>query len=237
MVEIKTLNCIPVILYTFHRLPSSSPEILYDLNSSLKSNAESSCIVLVGDVNLPSIDWSTDLPVYLGTGSHAMDNIFCELAGDNLLQQFETGPTHISGSKLVLLLCNCTEIITDVLTSTPEQCGFPTDLHILEFTVLLKFKRPKPVRRYTYDFKRGNFQDLCSLLLHTPSEIALSGDVDERWSLWKDLFLSAGDQCIPTKTVKDTNSPPWIEIEVRHHSRKKYGALRKYRLNTSDITN
>ena len=62
-VEIKTLNCIHVILYTFYRPPGSSPEILHDLNSSLQSNAESSRIVLVGDVNLPSIDWSTDLPV------------------------------------------------------------------------------------------------------------------------------------------------------------------------------
>lgn len=62
-VEIKTLNCIHVILNTFYRPPGSSPEILHDLNSSLQSNAESSRIVLVGDVNLPSIDWSTDLPV------------------------------------------------------------------------------------------------------------------------------------------------------------------------------
>ena len=62
----------------------------------------------------PSIDRSTDLLVSLGTGSHAMDNIFCELVGDNFLQQFVTGPTHISRRKLDLLLCNCPEIITDV---------------------------------------------------------------------------------------------------------------------------
>ena len=73
---------------------------------------------------------------------------------------------------------SCPEIITDVRTSTPEQCGLPTDHHILEFTVLLTFKRSKPVRRYTYDFKRGNFQDLCSLLSHTPLVIAFSGDIE-----------------------------------------------------------
>ena len=65
---------------------------------------------------------------------------------------------------------SCPEIITDVRTSTPEQCGLPTDHHILAFTVLLTFKRSKPVRRYTYD--------LCSLLSHTPLEIAFSGDID-----------------------------------------------------------
>lgn len=46
--------------------------------------------------------------------------------------------------------------------------------------------------------------------------------------------MSAVDQCTPTKSVKDTNSPPWIDSEVRHHIPKKHGVLRKYRLNKSD---
>ena len=33
------------------------------------------------------------------------------------------------------------------------------------------------------------------------------------------------------KTIKDTNSPSWIDAELRHMIRKKYAALRKYRLN------
>ena len=127
--------------YTFYRPPGSSPEILHDLNSSIESNAVSSRIALL-DVILPYIDWSIDLPVSLGIGSQVVNNIFCELVGDNSLQQFVTGPTHISGSKLDPLLCNGPEIITDVLTSTPEQCGFSTDHFILVFTILLKSKRP-----------------------------------------------------------------------------------------------
>ena len=69
---------------------------------------------------------------------------------------------------------------------------------------------------------------------HTPLEIALSGGFDESWALWKDLFLSAVNQCTPTKSVKDTNWPPWIDSEVRHHIPKKYGVLRKYCLNKSE---
>ena len=65
-------------------------------------------------------------------------------------------------------------------------------------------------------------------------EIAVFGDIDESWALWKDLFLLAVDQCIPTKSLKDTNSPSWIDSDLRHHIPKKYGALRKYRLNKSD---
>lgn len=50
VVEIKTLNCFSVILYTFYGPSGSSPEILHDSNSSLQSNAESS--------TGPSIYWS-----------------------------------------------------------------------------------------------------------------------------------------------------------------------------------
>ena len=61
-------------------------------------------------------------------------------------------------------------------------------------------------------------------------EIAISEDIDESWALWMDLFLLLVDQCIPTKSVKDTNPPYWIDREVAHHIRKKYGALKNYRL-------
>ena len=49
--------------------------------------------------------------------------------------------------------------------------------------------------------------------------------------------MSAVNQCTPTKSVKDTNWPPWIDSEVRHHIPKKYGVPRKYRLNKSDDNN
>lgn len=63
----------------------------------------------------------------------------------------------------------------------------------------------------------------------TPFQIAASEDIDEYWSNWKDLFLSAVKDHVPTKTVRDTNSPPWIDGEVRHLIRKTYAAFRKYR--------
>jgi hypothetical protein len=44
------------------------------------------------------------------------------------------------------------------------------------------------------------------------------------------LIFSVVSSYVPTKVVKDTNSPPWIDGEVRHPIRKKYTALRKYRL-------
>ena len=48
------------------------------------------------------------------------------------------------------------------------------------------------------------------------------------------MFLTAVESYIPVKTMSDTNSPPWIDREVRHLIRKKYTALKKYRLVKSD---
>ena len=59
--------------------------------------------------------------------------------------------------------------------------------------------------------------------------LLFSENIDEYWLTWKDLFLTVVSECIPVKTVKDTNSPPWIDAEARHCLRKKYTALRKYR--------
>ena len=41
--------------------------------------------------------------------------------------------------------------------------------------------------------------------------------------------MTAVSECVPIKTVKDTNSPCSIDSEARHCLRKKYTALRKYR--------
>ena len=48
------------------------------------------------------------------------------------------------------------------------------------------------------------------------------------------MFFSVAHKFIPVKTVKDVNSPPWIDGEVRYFKRKKYSALNKYRKPRTD---
>ncbi|KAL9962114.1 hypothetical protein ACROYT_G031188 [Oculina patagonica] len=99
------------------------------------------------------------------------------------------------------------------------------------FLSALKFKRSNRVRRKTYDYKRADFDDLRSRLQLLPSDMSHSDDVDIYWSQWKDLFLATVAECVPMKTIRDTNSPPWIDREVKLALRRKYRALRKYREN------
>ena len=218
----------PVFLYCFYHT-DIAPEPLTQLNSTLQENGESSCLILGGDFNLPELDWSEDMSAPINNGGRADHNVFCDLMGDNFLQQFISGPTHISGNKLDLLLSNWPDVIENVSTFHPRDGRFPSDHYVITFTIKLRFKRSKGSTRQVFDFKNGNLDALRKSLSRIPFQIAASENIDEHWSNWKDLFLSAVKDHVPTKTVHDTNSPPWIDGEVRHLIQKKYAALKKYR--------
>ena len=70
---------------------------------------------------------------------------------DNFLEQLITGPTHDRGNTLDLLLCNCPEIIHNVIILSPEQSNFPTDHYIIEFQIRQTFRHANPVPRNVYD--------------------------------------------------------------------------------------
>ena len=133
VVELALNNCKSTLLYIFYRPPDTCPDV-QQLNSSLQDTPESCCVILIGDFNLPAINWSLDYPTPTISGSH-LEESFCDLIGNNFLQQFITGPTHVKGNTLDLLLCNCPEIIKNVMTCSPKQSNFPSDQYIVEFQI------------------------------------------------------------------------------------------------------
>ena len=147
------------------------------------------------------------------------------------MQQFVEGPTHAAGSKLDLLFCNRAEAISNVPTSPSDEHNFPTDHYVIEFNICTKFTRAKRVRRFIYDYNHADCPALRRALVETSLDITLTDSIDDCWMQWKDTFLSIVTSFVPIKTIQDTNSPPWIDGEVRHLIRKKYTALRKYRKN------
>ena len=104
VIEVVTSNSKPVILYTFYRPPDSTPDVFQSLNNSLQRNKESSRIVMMGDFNLPSLQWSSHENVPVNTGGTSDIEAFCEMADDNFFQQFLLGPTHCYAILLKLLV-------------------------------------------------------------------------------------------------------------------------------------
>ena len=149
-------------LYVFATKHEASTNLV--LNNSLLSNPESSCIVLVGDFNIPSISWSDNDSTPITSGGCPNGEILCELIRDNFLQQFVISPTHSAGNKLDLLFCNCAESISNVLTSPADEHNFPTDHYVIEFIVFV----PSFHKRNLCDASFTTIATLTSLLYAEP---------------------------------------------------------------------
>jgi hypothetical protein len=81
----------------------------------------------------------------------------------------------------------------------------------------------------SFDYEHGNFEQLRNALTNTTFEDMPSENIEHHWNCWKEWFLTHVKNSIPMKVVTDTNSPPWIDGEVRHFLRKKYAALKRFR--------
>jgi len=94
-----------VTVYLVYRSPNSPPEAIVELENLVKSVTKNS--VLIGDFNLPDVDWETR------TGSRKFAG-FLDAVEDSLLEQMVDFPTHIKGNCLDLVLTNIPERILSI---------------------------------------------------------------------------------------------------------------------------
>ena len=87
-----------------------------------------------------------------------------------------------------------------------------------------------------YDDRNGDFVGLREALeaLILCNLIQDSDDINLDWTYWKDAFMSAVSDFIPTKKIKGKNTPPWITSEIIHALRKKESARSKRKKSPTD---
>jgi hypothetical protein len=94
----------------------------------------------------------------------------------------------------------------------PKESGIVTDHNCIVFHVKAKIKVPTKLNRHVYDYQKGDFKGLRSTLhnIDLSNIIESSADVNEAWLEWKEKFVAALREFIPTKKIKGKLSPPWI---------------------------
>ena len=87
-----------------------------------------------------------------------------------------------------------------------------------------------------YDHRNGDFDGLREALeaLILCNLIQDNDDINLDWTYWKDAFMSAVSDFIPTKKIKGKNTPPWITSEIIHALRKKEAARSKLKKSPTD---
>ena len=172
------------------------------------SKAKFDQLLIVGDFNLPNVDWAT---VTASTDCQ-MYTIFTKAIKDHFLWQLIDFPTR-NDNLLDLLLTNIPDKISNI---KGFQDILNSDHQLIEFSMDLRIKSQKPhVKRRLYNFKKADWNGLkYSLSLINWDLCFEENNTNASLTNWSDTFLAAVDQQIPTSKPRNINEHPWIDHEL-----------------------
>jgi Endonuclease-reverse transcriptase len=176
-----------------YRLPSSRAENLAKL-CELLQDLDSNTLV-IGDFNLPGIDW--DAQTSDNKGRDLMD-----VANEEGLVQLVDFQTHKKGNKLDLILSNCPE---KVISVTDEGCLGRSDhsLILLKLEINAKFKMPQS---QIVCWKKGRYHNIKENLADIDWTSRLRGkSTEEAWDTFKAEIINQVQNEIPTFTPSHRN--------------------------------
>ena len=223
-----------------YRSPSAEVEendiLIRNLKTVLnKINPTKDKIVLVGDFNLPSIDWTNES---CSTDESHISSKFLNVVHEYYLKQFISDPTHYRAEQkptlIDLLLSNDTGFIIDISQSAP----FGMSHHnVISFTLALNHAiiDLPPITKHMLE--KGDYDGMRSYLndVDWDSFFSEEDDVSIIWDKIENEIITAKNKYIPTKTFKRKSANykqkvPTANslIELFHHKRKAFRYWKHY---------
>ncbi len=182
--------------------PPSKLEFKKLLDSISNHLTTRSPVFLMGDLNLPAINWN-DTPAPPNDGLH---DIFFELVMSNLLTQTVHFPTTTYGSTLDLVLTNDPYIVNNVHSAPP--IGF-SDHFIIDFNISCP-SRPDPLASANiplwttvYDFDRADYPFINQAIASVDWAHWLGHcrDANEYWNLFAEKIDVILTSSVPLKRI------------------------------------
>ena len=209
----------PVTLCCVYIPPNPNMTAIANIISYLTNLLDSyphSTTVIVGDFNLPDIDWDTL------SSSIPVSELFCDFVFNNNLLQLINTPTHTRGNILDLLLTTSEDLIQNIRVISQHNL-IQSDHFIINFC--LTYSTPphstsSANNTYVYDFPKADFDGLCSFLFDVDFDSCLqSQDVEFVWLVIKEMIYAAMDLFIPKVRLRNYQYPCWYTPELRHLSK------------------
>ena len=221
-----------IVISAIYRPPDSTPSYDFHSVTEFTSHLNNSARLLkshslvLGDFNYPAIKWIEGCGFSNSTNS--ADSAFCETLQDHSLLQVNPFPTR-NENILDLIITDAPDRMMNIATMTPIQAGLETEHNLLEFDFVARPRRVKKPARYAYNFKSADFEILKLRIIQSSAisnSVSCNSGVDACWSNWKSALLAIIDANIPKAGVRDSNTLPWIDKEVRHLLKRKESARR-----------
>ena len=215
-----------ITLGVFYRPPGGDTKPLEDLRICIQELNSSAELILLGDFNLPDIDWSCNRALH-------QSDIYVHLIDiiqDNFLTQLVREPTR-NQNILDLVISTSPDIVDRLLVG---DCF--SDHRSLSFRILCSPYVQRKSQKLLFSYSKTDWTQLKSLLSYIPWSCAFfDDDIDYNWSCWKDLLFTAMDQCIPLCQSKRKSNAPWITKDLINLCRKKKSLYSKARKSANPV--
>ena len=168
--------------------------------------------VLIGDFNLPGIDWQNE------QSKDARGKLLLEAAMEGGLQQIVDFPTHTKGNILDLIMTNCSEKIIEV--SDAGRLG-KSDHCILK--MIVDFQPTSQCRQGSrYNWSRTDIDTMQSDMTRVYWRETLQGrTIESAWTLFKDTLSQTVEKNVPKCGIRTQLRNPWMTRDILRLIRRK----------------
>ena len=211
MVSVQLLTSPPITLCCIYIPPNcSSCYFASALNALEDILSNHQHVIIVGDFNLPNINW-------LSLSSHSPSSgLLCDFLFKYNLTQMIHHATHSKGNILDLLITNIDHLISNIHI-TPSRGHISSDHFHISHEVTLNSHHHQNVSRYVLDYSKGDYDALNAYFLDTDFSFCFSSDVDAIWQQLKAHLIHGCSLYIPKVRIKAHNAPKWFNSTIRHH--------------------
>ena len=216
--EITITSNIKMLVCLCYRPPDAEKSWMNKFESFLRDVCtRHSKIVIAGDFNLPRACRQSNVNGF-GGNEHA----FVKILNDFFLEQMNTCPTR-EENILDLVITSIPDRIKASEVVKPSDTEISTDHSAIVFNLSLSCNSISKIKRTVFDYHRADFDGLRSHIhsLNLTGLVSDDGDINQDWCSWKNTFLSAVSDFVPTKKLQPRNHLPWMNGEIIHNIKKK----------------
>ena len=225
---ITTRNNIKRLYICVYRSPNSTDvnnnKLLENIMWASRNYPE---VLLIGDINLPSIDWCSNY------SSNDYEMRFLDVLDEGGMEQMITEPTRYrisqSPSLLDLLVTSNPSSVTNIVISDPFG---KSDHCRIEFSLKKGYEDPV-VNRHRYNYYKIDENKFTMGMERVDWNDLKYGNLNEMFDNFTSIVASAIEESVPKMKPADRKIAPWSNGKIRKLSKKKRKLWDKYRHSTT----
>ena len=216
-----------ILVGSVYRSPNCSNrnnELLLQKMQLMNDIAGDNRVCLLGDFNLPNIDWAEKR---LKPGANSFEALFLEATNDCFLQQHVTENTRYSGLQASLLDLVFTKEERDVVNIEILAPLGQSDHGIICGDLVTKWM-PRKAQRPRRMYHKGDFKKVNDELNKIDWGTLFEGkSADGCWRIFKAKVEELINIYVPLEAPRDFNQP-WMNRSLLRTWKKKYYAWKRY---------